>query len=114
MNRALANEITWIGGVQQMRCGSGWQRVGRTAPTSLGVKPAEPAGYIGINHLQEIVDELVLSVESFRDRAVPVVNFAFRSELPELTRRAIQVAAVVVAAMSCSGFNSLRLTKMRL
>ncbi len=49
----------------------------------------------GVSHLQEIVGELALSIPSFQERTLQAVNLAMASKLPELARRAIQVAAVV-------------------
>jgi len=58
----------------------------------------EPPGYAGVNHLQEIVGELGVSVPSFQERSLQAINTAMDSALPELARRAIQVAAVVGGA----------------
>ena len=96
MNQALANEITRLGGDPTDEVWLWLVTRGPHGPTfTWGQTRSEPAGYVGVTHLQKIVGELALSVPSFQERAVRVVNLAFGSEQSELTRRAIQVAAVV-------------------
>ncbi|MES2070267.1 MAG: hypothetical protein V4488_07965 [Pseudomonadota bacterium] len=55
----------------------------------------EPAGYVGIRHLEEIAAEMTASIPDFVARARSMVRIAVTSDLSELARRAIQVAAVV-------------------
>lgn len=96
MNRALANEITRLGGDPTDDFWIWLVTRGPHGPTfTLGQTRSEPPGYIGVSHLQEIVGELVLCIPAFHERALRVANLAMGSEFPELARRAVQVAAVI-------------------
>ena len=55
----------------------------------------QPSGYIGLQHLQEIVQERSSSDASFLERARHAAGIAMASKLPELIRRGLQIAAVV-------------------
>jgi len=55
----------------------------------------EPAGYVGVEHLEQIVAERQSADPSFRARAKNVVRLALGSSDVGLLRRAVQVAAVV-------------------
>jgi len=55
----------------------------------------EPAGYVGIEHLQEIIEEKNKLEASFSESARHVVAMALKSNNPNFLRRAIQIAAVV-------------------
>ena len=96
MNRALASEIRRLGGDPADEAWAWLATRGPHGPTfTWGQTRLNPAGYTGIEHLREIVDEMGASVPSFRPDVEAVVRAALRSQLPELLRRAIQVAAVV-------------------
>lgn len=96
MNLAFANEITRLGGDPTDEI---WIWLVARGPHGLsftwGQTRSAPPGYVGVSHLQKVVDEMSQSIPSFRDRILQIVNTAMNSELPELTRRAIQVAAVI-------------------
>ena len=96
MNRTIANEITRLGGDPTDEI---WMWLVTRGPHGLsftwGQTRNEPPGYVGVSHLQEVTDELAGSIPSFQERTLQVVNAAMSSELSELARRAIQVAAVV-------------------
>ncbi len=96
MNQVIANEIIRLGGDPTDEI---WLWLVTRGPHGSSFTWSqtrnEPAGYIGVSHLQDIVGELASSIPSFRERAVRAVNAAMHSELPELTRRAIQVASVI-------------------
>jgi hypothetical protein len=62
---------------------------------SWGQTRRQPPGYVGVEHLQEIVEEQTDIDPSFVSRAKKVVAMALTSESPEVLRRAIQVAAVL-------------------
>ena len=55
----------------------------------------QPPGYVAVEHLHDVMRDLASSIPGFDQRARQVVRLAMQSELPELTRRAIQVAAIV-------------------
>ncbi len=96
MNRAFSDEITALGGDPTDEIWVWLVTRGPHGPSfTWGQTRNEPPGYIGVSHLQEIVGELALSIPSFQERTVQAVNLAMASKLPELARRAIQVAAVV-------------------
>jgi len=62
-----------------------------------GQTKSEPAGYVGVEHLERIVAETHEADSSFLTKAVGVVRRALRSNDVGLLRRAIQVGAVVGA-----------------
>jgi len=96
MNRAIANEIVRLGGDPTDEI---WTWLVTRGPHGSSFTWSqtrnEPPGYVGVDHLQDIVGELAVSIPAFQERALRVVNVAMNSELTELARRAIQVAAVV-------------------
>lgn len=57
----------------------------------------EPAGYVGVEHLEKIVTERQEADPGFLKKALDVVRKALRSNDVGLLRRAIQVGAVVGA-----------------
>lgn len=96
MNRAITNEITRLGGDPTDEIWIWLVTRGPHGPSfTWSQTRGNPPGYVGVNHLQEIVGELAVSIPAFQERALQVVNAAMNSELTELARRAIQVAAVV-------------------
>ena len=96
MNHALSNEIARLGGDPTDEIWIWLVSRGPHGPTfTWGQTRSEPPGYVGVSHLQEIICELSLSIPSFQERALRIVNLAMESELPELARRAVQVAAVI-------------------
>jgi hypothetical protein len=96
MNRAFADEITRLGGDPTDEIWLWLVTRGPHGPSfTWGQTRNEPAGYVGVSHLQEIVADLAFSIPAFQERALRVVNLAMASELSELARRAIQVAAVI-------------------
>jgi len=52
----------------------------------------QPSGYVGIEHLQKIVEELE---PAFRDRLRRSLAVALRTTASELLRRAVQVGATI-------------------
>ena len=96
MNRAITNETVRLGGDPADEI---WTWLVTRGPHGSSFTWSqtrnEPSGYVGVNHLQDIVGELAVSMPAFQERALRVVNVAMSSELTELARRAIQVAAVV-------------------
>lgn len=65
------------------------------ADFSWGQRRNEPAGYVGLDHLREIVAEHSAADPSFPDPARAIVRSALKSDLPELVRRAVQVSAAL-------------------
>lgn len=96
MNQRFLNAILQIGGDPADEL---WIWLVKRGPhgTSFtwGQARNEPAGYVGICHLEEIAAERTESVPDFVERARSMVSVAVTSEVSELVRRAIQVAAVV-------------------
>jgi hypothetical protein len=96
MNRALADEISRLGADPSDEIWVWLVTRGPHGPSfTWGQTRSEPPGYVGVSHLQNIVSELTLSIPLFQERALRIVNLAMGSDLPELSRRAIQVAAVI-------------------
>jgi hypothetical protein len=96
MNQRFLNAILQIGGDPSDEL---WIWLVKRGPhgTSFtwGQSRNEPAGYVGICHLEEIAAEMTASVPEFVARARSMVRIAVTSDDSELSRRAIQVAAVV-------------------
>ena len=96
MNQAVANEILRLGGDPTDEI---WLWLVSRGPHGSSFTWSQtrdsPPGYVGVTHLQEIAGELVASIPAFEQRARHIVSTAMQSELTELARRAIQVAAVV-------------------
>jgi hypothetical protein len=96
MNRAITNEIARLGGDPTDEV---WiwlvTRGPHGASFTWSQTRNEPPGYVGVSHLQDIVGKFAASIPAFQERALRVVNVAMSSELTELARRAIQVAAVI-------------------
>jgi hypothetical protein len=76
-----------------------WTWLVRSGPQGLsftwGPSRNEPAGYVGIVHLEKIVSEEALAIPDFRGRARRVIRLGLKSHLQEIVVRSIQVAAVV-------------------
>jgi hypothetical protein len=98
VNKALMDEIASLGGDPT---DATWHWFVKRGPHgssfTWGQTKGEPLGYVGVEHLQQIVDEQTRQNASFPERARSVVNSALNSKSPEMLRRAIQVAAVVGA-----------------
>jgi hypothetical protein len=96
MDRVFFNEITRLGGDPSDEI---WiwllTRGPHGSKFTWGQTRKEPAGYIGVNHLERVVSELTENIPDFEQRAKAIVNVAFESQFPEIVRRAIQVAAVI-------------------
>ena len=96
MNTALADEISRLGGEPSDEVWSWLATRGPQGPSfSWGQTKGNPAGYVGVQHLEQVVDGLELSIPAFRERARRAIQAAMASRLPELARRAIQVASVL-------------------
>jgi hypothetical protein len=96
MDRVIFNEITRLGGDPTDEI---WVWLVTRGPHgsrfTWGQTKKEPAGYVGIDHLERIVSELTETIPGFMERAKLIVNIAFDSNVSEVVRRAIQVAAVI-------------------
>jgi hypothetical protein len=96
LNSANANEVVRLGGDPTDEV---WVWLITRGPHGIsftwGASHSEPPNYVGVVHLQEVVRELRESVPEFEERARNIVSVAMRSELAEIARRAIQVAAVI-------------------
>jgi hypothetical protein len=96
MKREVANEIRRLG---EDPADETWRWLSSTGPHgpsfTWGQTRKESTGYVGVSHLQEIVREHCAADSTFLERTIRVANIAMASELPELVRRGLQVAAVV-------------------
>ncbi|RZA23985.1 MAG: hypothetical protein EOP02_14150 [Proteobacteria bacterium] len=96
MYKPFLNEIYRLGGDPSDEI---WGWLANTGPHgdgfTWGQTRNEPPGYVGVVHLATIVAEMEISIADFKSRAREVVRVGMRSEIPELLRRSIQVAAVV-------------------
>jgi hypothetical protein len=96
MNRAIVNEIVRLGGDPADEVWIWFATRGPHGPSfTWGQTRQEPAGFVGLDLLRRIVDEMSASVSSFHTRALMVVNAALDSTSSDLVRRAIQIAAVI-------------------
>src|SRR5687768_6765507 len=96
ISHRLQAEIVRLGGDS---ADSVWRWLVLTGPHgpefSWGQRRNEPAGYVGIEHLRTVVAEQSAADPSFRGRSALVVLSAMDSVIPELVRRAVQVAAAL-------------------
>ncbi|MDN7585642.1 hypothetical protein [Burkholderia seminalis] len=96
MNSTIVNEIIRLGGDPTDEV---WRWLATRGPHgnsfTWGQTRREPPGYVGVDHLREIVEEFSQTIPDFSERAHAVVRTALASEQPDLVRRAIQIAAVI-------------------
>lgn len=99
MNTALTAEIQHLGGDPTDDVWR-WLLLNGPHGSSFTWRQArsEPAGYVGVEHLQRIVAEKAEADPTFLTRARLVVDKALSSIDPNFLCRAIQVAAVVGSA----------------
>ena len=96
MNLSIANEVIRLGGDPTDENWIWLVTRGPHGPSFTWSQTRnQPPGYVGVVHLQEIVGELAASMPNFQERVLSAIGSALNSEVPELARRAIQVAAVV-------------------
>jgi hypothetical protein len=96
MNRALTDEIRHLGGDPTDDV---WRWLLLNGPHGITFTwrqtRSEPAGYVGVEHLQSIGTEKIQIDPTFLTRAKLVAEQALASTDPNFLCRAIQVAAVV-------------------
>ncbi|MDG4605165.1 MAG: hypothetical protein P9D89_03685 [Candidatus Contendobacter sp.] len=96
MNKMLADEVRNLGGEPTDAV---WLWLLERGPHgedfSWSQRKNEPPGYVGVEHLQQIIQERNTNDPSFLERTREVVMLALRSNNPLILRRGIQVAAVV-------------------
>lgn len=96
MNSLLADEVRGLGGEPTEDI---WLWLLERGPHgedfSWSQGKNEPPGYVGVEHLQQIVHDMNENDSSFLERAREAVTLALRSDNPVILRRGIQVAAVV-------------------
>jgi dienelactone hydrolase len=96
MKRLLVNEIIRVGGDPADEI---WRWLCTRGPHgdsfSWGQTRDNPAGYVGIVHLEDIVNERSAIDPDFRACAREAARRALASDMPDLVRRGIQVLAVV-------------------
>jgi hypothetical protein len=73
---------------------------------SWGQTRDNPAGYIGIVHLEKVINERSIVDATFRERACKAALRALSSSTPDLVRRGIQVLAVVAGAAEQSNIKT--------
>lgn len=95
IGRALSEEVLRLGGDPSDPVWLWFLKRGPHGPSfTWGQTRREPPGYVGVEHLQEIVDENARSDASFIEKARSVVALALTSQEPQIVRRAIQVKVV--------------------
>jgi hypothetical protein len=96
MNSTITNEIIRLGGDPTDEV---WRWLATRGPHGIsftwGQTRRAPPGYLGVDHLRRIVEELSQTIPDFKERACVIVRAVLTSEQPELVRRAIQIAAVI-------------------
>lgn len=96
MNQLFLKEILRVGGDPADEIWNWLVMRGPHGPSfTWGQTRSEPAGFVGVNLLEKVSDEMTVSVVNFKNRARFVVGLAMKSNVSELVRRGIQVAAVV-------------------
>jgi hypothetical protein len=96
VNTILAAEIRNLGGDPSDEVWRWFILNGPHGPEfSWGQSRVEPAGYVGIEHLERIVAERTTNNPEFPARVRAVIQQSFTSTHRGFLRRAIQVAAVV-------------------
>ncbi len=109
MNKALTQEIENLGGDITAPV---WQWLLKGGPhgTSFTWSQTrqEPPGYVGVEHLERIVDEQASLDHSFTERTKSAVALALTSTNTEILRRAIQVAAVLGGEAELRAVNALK------
>ncbi|MBL0379682.1 MAG: hypothetical protein JKP90_08435 [Desulfofustis sp. PB-SRB1] len=96
MNNLIADEVRSLGGEPTDDV---WLWLLERGPHgedfSWSQRKNKPPGYVGVEHLQQIVQERNANDSSFSERAREAVTLALRADNPVILRRGIQVAAVV-------------------
>jgi hypothetical protein len=96
MNPDVANEIRVLGGSVSDSVWSWMIRNGPHGPSfTWSQTKTEPPGYVGIEHLERIVDEKQAAEKDFKEKALKVVRSSLQSNNEEILVRAIQICAVV-------------------
>lgn len=96
IDRALSDEVVRLGGDLSDPVWLWFLKRGPHGPDfTWGQTRRNPPGYVGVEHLQVIVDENAKSDVSFTKKAQSIVALALTSKEPQIVRRAIQVAAVL-------------------
>jgi len=98
LRKALSEEVLALGGDPADQIWLWLLLRGPHGPSfTWGQSRGEPPGYVGVEHLQEIVDEMASADPTFLEQAKMVAIKAMNSNNPNIIRRGIQVAAVVGA-----------------
>jgi hypothetical protein len=96
MNKPFLNEIYRLGGDPSDEV---WSWLATRGPHGVhftwGQTRDEPSGFVGVVLLEKFAGEMTALIPDFSSRAQEVVRVGMRSEIAELLRRSIQVAAVV-------------------
>ena len=96
MNTAAKNEIEALGGDFTEH---EWQWLLNNGPHGYDFTwsqtKQEPPGYVGIEHLEEIVKEKSENNPAFKGRVAKVINLALKSRNTNILIRAIQVGSVI-------------------
>jgi hypothetical protein len=96
IGRALYEEVVRLGGDPSDPVWLWFLKRGPHGPDfTWGQTRRQPPGYVGVEHLQEIVEENAKLDTSFTEKARCVVARALNSNETQILRRAIQVAAVL-------------------
>jgi len=96
MNPDISNEIRSLGGSVSNSVWIWMVRNGPHGPCfTWSQTKTEPPGYVGIEHLERIVEEKQITEKDFKEEALKVVRSSLQSNNEEILIRAIQICAVV-------------------
>ena len=96
MNRTLLSEVQRLGGDPADEVWRWLLRTGPHGPSfTWSQTNSEPAGYVGLEHLREIITEKADQDSEFRTRASGIARQALTSDHPVIVRRGLQVAGAL-------------------
>ena len=96
MNTDIKNEIESLGGDYTEPV---WQWLLNNGPHgndfTWSQTKQEPPGYVGVEHLERIVEEKSINNPTFKVQVTKVINMALKSSNLDILVRAIQIGAVI-------------------
>jgi hypothetical protein len=108
MRQGLQREVARLGGDPASPV---WQWLIMMGPHgssfSWGQRRDQPAGYVGLEHLQRVVHELAEQDPSFPQQALAAARLAIQSSDRELLRRGIQVTVALGATAELASIQRL-------
>jgi hypothetical protein len=96
MNKTLLSEVHRLGGDPADEVWRWLLTTGPHGPSfTWSQAKSEPPGYVGLEHLREIIAERADQDSEFRTRASTIAQQALTSDRPVVVRRALQVAGAL-------------------